>query len=47
MAGDTIAVWNAWLTGSGTTTLPIAVNVAAARSTAADSPPITDCDRAL
>jgi len=35
LAGATIAVWKAWLTGSGTTCRPAAVRISMARRTAA------------
>lgn len=41
LAGATIAVWKAWLTGSGTTCRPAAVRISMARRTAAVAPPTT------
>ncbi|GAB3888601.1 hypothetical protein GCM10029964_056560 [Kibdelosporangium lantanae] len=41
LAGATIDVWNAWLTGSRTAVRPIAANVRTAASTTAVAPPIT------
>jgi hypothetical protein len=37
-------VWKAWLTGRRNAWKPFAVNSAMARSTAALSPPMTDCE---
>ena len=41
LAGATIDVWNAWLTGSRIAVWPASVKAAIARSTAAVAPPIT------
>ncbi len=41
LAGATIEVWKAWLTGSGRTSRPAARKIAAAFSTASEAPPTT------
>ena len=41
LAGATISVWKAWLTGMRTALIPRAANAPMARRTASDSPPTT------
>jgi hypothetical protein len=43
LAGSTIDVWNAWLTGNGTTSYPALPSACTASSTAGLAPPITAC----
>ena len=47
LAGATISVWNAWLTGSGVTRIPAATSASLASRTASVAPPTTACSLLL